>query len=266
VRELTLRVAATDLDEVLDAVLPALPGGAHLREEGDEAAVAVLARVGTPDEEELRRLAGERLKGLTVAEVPDDWRERRLARYEPLVVAERFLVRPDWAPAAEGGDLLEVALLESGAFGTGVHPTTRGCLAAMAGLTPEGSFGDYGCGSGVLSIAAARLGFSPVLAVDVNEPSLDATRANASRNGVEIDARQVDLTAEPPPRAETVAVNVPPDIQLALTANLDAVPSLVIASGFTTADVEAVAAAWGAHGLEVTGEERVNEWSVLVLR
>ena len=78
-RELTLRVAATDLDEVLDAVLPALPGGAHLREEDEEVAVAVLAIPGTPDEDELRRLAGARLIELSVAEVSEDWRERRLA-------------------------------------------------------------------------------------------------------------------------------------------------------------------------------------------
>jgi ribosomal protein L11 methyltransferase len=266
VRELTLRVAATGLDEALDAVLPALPGGAHLREEGEEVAVAILATPGTPDEDELRRLAGAPLIELSVAEVSEDWRERRLDRYEPLVVAGRFLVRPEWAPESEDPGLVEIVLTESPAFGTGVHPTTRACLAALAGLEPGGSFADYGCGSGVLSVAAARLGFSPVLAADVNEPSLEATRANASRNGVEIETRRADLTGEPPPHAETVAVNVPPDIHLALTAVLDAVPSLVIASGFTAGDVEAVAAAWGAHGLSVAAEERVNEWSMLVLR
>jgi ribosomal protein L11 methyltransferase len=266
VLELTLRVAAADLDEFLDAVLPALPGGAHLREEGGDVAVAVLATPGTPDADELRRLAGERLIELSAAEVSEDWRDRRLDRYEPLVVADRFLIRPEWAPAGEDPGLVEVVLTESAAFGTGVHPTTRACLAAMAGLAPGGSFADYGCGSGVLSVAAARLGFSPVLAVDVNEPSLEATRANAHANGVEIETRLVDLTSEPPPHAQTIAANVPPDIHLALTATLDAVPTTVIASGFKAEDVEPVAAAWGAHGLDVVGEERVNEWSMLVLR
>jgi ribosomal protein L11 methyltransferase len=266
VRELTLRIVAADLEDVLDAVLPALPGGVHLRQEGDEAELAIAVAPGTPEPEELRRLAGPRLIELSAAEVSDDWRERRLSRYRPLVIADRFLVRPDWAPAAEDPKLTEIVLEESSAFGTGLHPTTQACLAMLAEIEPGGSFADLGCGSGVLSIAAARLGWSPIVAIDNVEPSVAAARRNSVRNGVEIDVRRIDLTSETPPAADTVVANIPPDVHAALAARLGRPPRVTIASGFHADDIAAVASAWSAHGLEVADEVRANEWSLLVMR
>jgi ribosomal protein L11 methyltransferase len=265
VLELTLRVGADDLEAVLDAILPRLPGGVHIREDGGEAELAIAGGTTAPDAEELRALAGPGLIGLTAAEVSDDWRQRRLDRYRPLIVAERFLVRPDWAPAGAGPDLIEIEIGQSAAFGTAMHPTTQACLALLAESGPGGSLADYGCGTGVLSIAAAKLGWSPIVAVDVSEPSLAATAANAERNRVEIEVRAVDLTAERPPLAETVVANVPPAVHLALTERLVETPGRVIASGFRPEDEGAVAAAWGAHGLELEDEVRANDWSVLVM-
>jgi ribosomal protein L11 methyltransferase len=266
VLELTLRVAAAEAEEVLDAVLPALPGGVHVRPDGEMVSLTVYASPGVPGEGELRRLAGPRLIELSRADASDDWRERRRERYEPVVVAERFLLRPDWAPSAGNPDLIEIVLEQSAAFGTGLHPTTQACLATLAELEPGGSFADYGCGSGVLSIAAARLGWSPVVAVDIDRTSVDAARRNGEANGVEVDARRVDLTADPAPPALTIAANIPPGIQQALAARLDRAPRLLIASGFHPDEIPAVTAAWGAHGLRVIDEVRANEWSVLVMR
>jgi ribosomal protein L11 methyltransferase len=266
VLELTLRVGGTDLEGVLDAVLPALPGGVHQREEDGESELKITAHPGTPSEEEIRALAGDALLDLTAADISDDWRERRLARYEPLVVAERFLVRPKWAPERGESGLIEIALGESAAFGTGIHPTTQSCLAALGSLEPLGSLADCGCGSGVLAIAAALLGFSPVFAIDVEETSLAAGRENASLNGVEVEIRRVDLCAEAPPVADTLVANVPPVIQLELAANLERPPAVAIASGFTAEDVADVAHAWSVHGLEVVEEQRAMEWSTLVMR
>lgn len=265
-RELTLRVAAAEVEEVLDSVLPALPGGTHMRQEGDAIELTILGSPGAPDEEELRRLAGSRLIDLRSREASDDWRERRLGRYAPLVIAGRFLVRPDWAPPSVDPSLTEIVLVQSAAFGTGVHPTTQACLATLAEAPPGGSFADYGCGSGVLSIAAGLLGFSPVIAVDIDATSVAAARDNAARNGVEIDARRVDLTSEPPPPADTIVANIPPAIQLELAGGLDGAPTLVIASGFKPEDSAEVASAWGAHGLRVAEELPAMEWTVLVLR
>jgi ribosomal protein L11 methyltransferase len=266
VLELTLRVGAADVEEVLDAVLPALPGGLHVREDGNEVELAILARPGTPCEEELRDLAGSHLLDLRNAEVSDDWRNRRLSRYEPLVVAERFLLRPEWAPVSGDEGLIEIVLEQTPAFGTGVHPTTQACLATLAELDPSGSLADLGCGSGVLSIAAARLGWSPVVAVDIEPNSVATARRNADRNGVEIDVRRVDVAAEQPPEAGTLVANLPPDVQIALAGLLGRVPSTLIASGFKPNEIPVVASAWEGQGLRVADEVRANEWTVLVMR
>jgi ribosomal protein L11 methyltransferase len=266
VLELTLRVAAADVEDVLDAVLPALPGGTHMRQEGEEIELTIAAIPGAPDETELRRLAGPRLIDLRNREASDDWSERRLGRYEPLVIAGRFLVRPNWAPPSDDPSLTEIVLGQSAAFGSGMHPTTQACLALLAETEPGGSFADYGCGSGVLSVAAGLLGFSPVVAVDIDERSVAATRENAARNEVEVDAKRVDVTSETPPAADTIVANVPPDVQLELAGNLDRAPALVIASGFKPEESAKVASAWGAHGLRVAEERAAMEWSALVLR
>ena len=264
--ELTLRVGAADVEEVLDAILPALPGGLHLRHDGEAVELRILDTPETPNEEELLALAGPRLIELTAAEVSDDWRRRRLDRYQPLVVGERFLLRPEWAPPSEDPSLIEIVLEQSPAFGTGLHPTTQACLATLAEVEPGGSFADLGCGSGVLSIAAARLGWSPIVAVDIDPTSVAVTRDNAARNGVEIDARRVDIASEPPPEADTVVANIPPAVQLALAAGLESAPSLLIASGFKPDEIPAVASAWNGHGLQIDDEVRAHEWSVLVMR
>jgi ribosomal protein L11 methyltransferase len=267
VLEHKLRVPAADLEEVLDAVLPALPGGLHVRADGEAVELAVLAAPGTPGPEELRELAGPWLIELTTADASGDWRQRRLARYQPLVVAERFLLRPEWAPPGEDPSLTEIVLEQGPAFGTGLHPTTQACLATIAEVDdPRGSFSDLGCGSGVLSIAAAKLGWSPIVAVDIEPSSIAAATGNASRNDVEIDVRRVDVASEPSPEADTVVANIPPDVQLALAAGLEHAPSLLIASGFKPDEIPAVASAWNAHGLQIDDEVRAHEWSVLVMR
>jgi ribosomal protein L11 methyltransferase len=266
VLEHTLRVRATDLEEVFDSLLPALPGGVHISRRGVEAALTVTVVTGTPAVEELRSLTGTYLLGLSSTEVSDDWRERRLARYEPLVVAERFLLRPEWAPPGKDPALIEIILAQSPAFGTGLHPTTQACLAILAEIDPGGSVADVGCGSGVLAIAAAKLGYSPVLAVDVDPTSVAVASRNAERNGVEVDARRIDVTVEPPATTGTLLANVPPDVHAGLAGRLERSPSLLVASGFKPNEIAAVTSAWERHGLSVADEVRANEWSVLVMR
>jgi len=266
VHELRLRVAAAHVEDVLDVVLPLIPGGVHIRQQGEEAELAIVIAPGTPDAEELRRAAAPHLIDLRAGEAPDGWRERRLARYEPLIVADRVLIRPEWAPAASDSDLIEIALGESGAFGSGVHPTTQASLALLCGIDPGGAFADFGCGSGILAIAAAKLGFSPVVAIDVDEASLLATRRNAAANGVEVGTRRLDLTSEPAPVADTVAANVPPQVHLGLASALGRAPTRAVVSGFKPTEAEAVTAAWSRHGLAVAKRLQVGEWTTLLLR
>ncbi len=106
-----------------------------------------------------------------------------LAFHRPVEVAGRLLVRPPWEPPRAG--LLDVEIDPGMAFGTAQHGTTRACLELLAGLPgPRAGLLDAGCGSGVLSIAARRLGFDPVWSVDFDPLAVDATIANARRNGV----------------------------------------------------------------------------------
>ena len=100
----------------------------------------------------------------------------------------RLWVGPPWeSPPA---DLVPVVIDPGRAFGTGAHATTRLCLDFLQDAEPT-SLLDVGCGSGVLSIAAAKLGFDPVTAVDLDEVALDSARENAKVNGVELEIGEV---------------------------------------------------------------------------
>jgi ribosomal protein L11 methyltransferase len=115
------------------------------------------------------------------------------------------------------------------AFGTGAHETTRLCLELLLDV-PRGSLLDAGCGSGVLSIAAAKLGFEPVHAVDLDPQAVEATMRNAAANGVAVDVRVADAADSELPQTENAVVNVALDIDGRIAARLDC--NRVIASGY----------------------------------
>ncbi len=115
------------------------------------------------------------------------------------------------------------------AFGTGAHPTTRLTLELLQELEPAGLL-DVGCGSGVLSIAAARLGFAPVIAVDVDETAVEVTRENVSLNRAEVEAWTLDALAGELPATELAVANVSLDVVERLLARLAA--RRVVTSGY----------------------------------
>ena len=123
-------------------------------------------------------------------------------------VGGRCCVRPPWDAAARRA-CVDVVIDPGQAFGTGAHPTTRLCLELLLELEPGGALVDVGCGSGVLAIAAARLGWAPVLGVDHERESVQATLDNAAANGVAVQARRHDLLRDgPAPGAPTVLANL----------------------------------------------------------
>jgi ribosomal protein L11 methyltransferase len=134
-------------------------------------------------------------------DVEDGWEERWRTFHRPVEVG-RLWIGPPWEEPPPG--LLAVVIDPGRAFGTGAHPTTQLCLQLLQEVEP-GSLLDVGCGSGVLSIAAALLGFAPVCAVDVEPAAVEATLANARRNNLRLDARLVGVDDLLPPAASAVA-------------------------------------------------------------
>jgi ribosomal protein L11 methyltransferase len=130
-------------------------------------------------------------------------------------------------------DVVPVVIDPGRAFGTGAHPTTRLCIELVAELAPA-ALVDIGCGSGVISIAAAKLGFTPVTAVDNDPAAVEATLRNAAANGVVLDARELDATAATVPPGDIVAANVSLAIVDALLPRLRA--RYVVASGYLDRD------------------------------
>jgi len=131
--------------------------------------------------------------------------EDRWRKFHTGALVAGLWIGPPWETAPT--DVPAVVIEPGRAFGTGAHPTTRACVELLAGTT-RGGLLDAGCGSGVLSIAAARMGFGPIVSVDVDEAALEATRANAERNGCELDVRLLDVLRGELPAAEVVVANI----------------------------------------------------------
>ena len=132
------------------------------------------------------------------------WTEAWKRFHCPLRVG-RLWIGPPWEEPDEGA--LAVVIDPGRAFGTGAHPTTRLCLELLVGAERT-SVLDLGCGSGVLAIAAARLGFGPVVALDLDEAAVEAAAGNARANGVEIVVRKADVLVDPLPEAGLAFANI----------------------------------------------------------
>ena len=151
---------------------------------------------------------GEPVPDHTAQSVDDqDWVRATQRQFGPIAIGTRLHIVPTWCdpPADSAGVILR---LDPGlAFGTGSHPTTRMCLEWLAGQPlHRSSVLDYGCGSGVLAIAAAKLGAAPVVGTDIDDQALQASRDNARANGVDVDFVAVD--ALPASGFDVVVANI----------------------------------------------------------
>jgi len=264
---LGVRVRREHAELVLAELLELAPGGVEEREDGDVVEYAVYGAPGElPELPDLRAAAGAALVEVTTTEVADDWDERWKAFHQPVQVGDLY-VRPPWAPPREG--LRDVVIDPAQAFGTGAHPTTRLCLELLLELEPGGALVDVGCGSGVLAIAAARLGWAPVLGVDHERESVQATLDNAAANGVEVQARPHDLLRDgPAPGARTVVANLlrPLLLRVADDGFAATAPDVLVASGLLASEGDEVAAAFARHGLREAARRHGGEWVALLLR
>jgi ribosomal protein L11 methyltransferase len=248
---------------VLAALLELAPGGV---EQVDGKGFVEYALYGAPGELPAFPPGEASVGGVAVSvsgePVADDWAERWKQFHEPVLVGGRMFVRPPWVEPRP--DVLDLVIDPGQAFGTGAHPTTRLSLELMVELEPKGSFADLGCGSGVLAIAAARLGFSPVTAVDNEAAALEATRANAAANRASLErVERLDLRTDNPPAAETIAANLTRPLLLQLSQLMEKRPRTLIVSGLLDEEADEVAAAFAP--LEERRRLSSQGWSALLL-
>lgn len=297
---LALRSPAEHAELVLAELLELVPGGVEETSVGDVVEYAVYGAPGELPELPTLRAA---VRGVPIevhtSEVADDWAERWKQFHRPVTVSPppaaragvpSLHVRPPWLPP--GGQGAQEIVIDPGqAFGTGAHATTHLCLELLLAVaadeaehgtgvhgpvepgwaerrpdTTRGPALDVGAGSGVLAIAAAKLGHAPVLALDYDPDSIAAIHTNAAANGVEIEARRFDLRSEPLPAGHPlVLANLLRPLLLQLAHSMGR-PRHLIASGLLREEAGEVAAAF-AERLNLRERQRLErgEWAALWL-
>lgn len=207
----------------------------------------------------------------------EDWAESWKAHFHPLAIGKRLLVLPPWIPQTDP-TRIPLVLDPGMAFGTGAHPSTRMCLAALENLVQAGDLVvDLGCGSGILSIAAALFGAGHVLACDIDEEAVAATRRSAELNRVDsrIEVFQGSLPQAADrlagrPAADIVVANILAETLRALLreglADLVRDQGRLVLSGIL-ADLEgSVEEVAGAVGLTLEQETFEQGWCTLTYR
>jgi ribosomal protein L11 methyltransferase len=243
-----------------------------------------------PELGELDAVAGEGRIEVSSTEIPDDWADRWRDFHKPLLVGERLWLRPSWEPPRGGA--VDVVVDPGQAFGTGAHPTTRLCLELLIELADAGESGgaltDLGTGSGVLAIAAAKLGWGPIHAYDHEPPALEAAATNAEANGISLSLRRVNLRERLPFLAPTVVANMTAPILLAVAAQLKKldgdrgrtraslpavarpgpppIPTTLVCSGLLPSELDEVAEAFVLSGLAEIERRQEGDWAALLLR
>lgn len=217
-------VAPELAEEARARLLELFPQGFEEREA--EGGVELAAYADADGEARVRRAFG----AADGEDVEPCWEDRWRDFHRPVRIGELW-VGPPWETAP--ADAVAVVIDPGRAFGTGAHATTRLCLELVL-AQERGSLLDVGCGSGVLAIAAAKLGFAPVTALDDDPVAVEVAAENAVLNGARIDVRLADATATPLPAADLVVANIALAPLRALAGRLDC--ARAITSGYLETD------------------------------
>jgi ribosomal protein L11 methyltransferase len=246
-----------------------------------------------PELGELDAVVGGGRIEVSSTEIPDDWADRWRDFHKPLLVGGRLWLRPSWEEPREG--TIDVVVDPGQAFGTGAHPTTRLCLELLLELEAageaDGPLTDLGTGSGVLAIAAAKLGWGPIHGYDHEPPALQAAAANAAANGVEVALRRMNLREQLPALAPTVVANMTAPILRAVAVQLAAdgesrgrttrslpavapgspppalpAPRTLVCSGLLPSELDEAAGFFAEAGLNEIERRRDGDWAALLLR
>ena len=298
---LAVRVRREDAEVVLAELLELAPGGVEEVALGEDAVeYAVYGAPGElPELPALSAAVGDTPVEVSSSEIADDWSERWKQFHRPVLIepprrapgedgarVPALHVRPPWAPPSDRRDAEEIVIDPGQAFGTGAHATTRLCLELLLELAaldgrPPGPLLDVGTGSGVLAIAAARLGFEPVLGLDHERESVAAARENARVNGVAIEVRRFDLRARalpwlgaggedgaegPAGSSLVVVANLLRPLLLDLARAMPRAPAHLLAGGLLKEQVDEVVGAFGARcGMRERERRERGEWAVVWL-
>ncbi len=242
-----------------------------------------------PELGEIEVAAGDGLVEVVATEVPDDWTDRWQDFHKPLLVGDRLWLRPSWEAPREG--TIDLVVDPGRAFGTGAHPTTRLCLELLLDLVEtgeaKGPLTDLGTGSGVLAIAAAKLGWGPVRGYDHEGTSIEATAANAEANGVEVAVEKRNLREDLPELAPTTVANMTAPVLRVVAEQLDGggsqgrvpqsksgealgnpplTPSTMVCSGLLPSELDDIGATFAQVGLVEADRRHEGDWAALLLR
>lgn len=200
-----------------------------------------------------------------------DWAETWKQYYKPVLVGERIVVKPIWEEYEPKNDELVVELDPGMAFGTGTHETTRMCIQALERyVKPETTVFDVGCGSGILAIAAAKLGAKLSVGVDLDPVAVESSKENVAHNKLDnIEILEGNLVEVIEGKADVVVANILAEIICILTDDVKRVlkqGGTFITSGIIHDRVEMVCEKLEATGFEVLEKNRDGEWNCIVAK
>ncbi|HEX4463398.1 MAG TPA: 50S ribosomal protein L11 methyltransferase [Solirubrobacterales bacterium] len=266
---LAVRCAPEQAELVLAELMVLAPNGVEEEQGTGYIEYAIYGGEGElPELGELRAAAGESLVEVISTEVPDDWADRWQDFHKPILVGGRLWLRPSWESPRHGA--VDLVVDPGRAFGTGAHPTTRLCLELMLELAERGQasgpLADLGTGSGVLAIAAAKLGWAPVVGFDHEAPAIEAAAANAEANGVDIALERQNLRDRLPPLAPTTVANMTAPVLREVAPLIGEPPERIILSGLLPPELDEISALYAGLGLEETERRVDGDWAALLLR
>jgi ribosomal protein L11 methyltransferase len=270
-----IRLAVRCQPELAEQVLAELtvlaPNGVEEERGPDYIEYAIYGGEGElPELGEIEAAAGGGLVELVATPVPDDWADRWQDFHKPLLVGDRLWLRPSWEERRAG--TIDLVIDPGRAFGTGAHPTTRLCLELLLELEQDGEakgpLTDLGTGSGVLAIAAAKLGWDPVCGYDHEPAAIEAATANAAANGVTASFDAINLREELPKLPLTVVANLTAPVLSVVAERLasDSGAATFVCSGLLPSELDEIAAAFVPVGLSEVERRHDGDWSALLLR
>jgi ribosomal protein L11 methyltransferase len=290
---LAVRCSPDQADVVLAELTVLAPNGVEEERGPGYVEYAIYGGEGElPELGEIDAVVAGRPIEVSSTEIPDDWADRWRDFHKPQLVGGRLWLRPSWEPPREG--TIDLIVDPGQAFGTGAHPTTRLCLEYLLELAEggenEGPLVDLGTGSGVLAIAAAKLGWSPVTGYDHEPAAIEASAANAEINDATITFHRQNLRESLPSLAPTCVANMTSPILKAIAGHLSGAPGVtrtnlpsvvreghprspaaqtprtLVLSGILPTELDEVAAAFAPAGFAEHDRRQIGDWAALLLR